>query len=62
MRLGRTCPDLEAEWLFEREEWEAAFLLNKKRPPKTPPRLNQVVHLIARLGGFLGARATASPA
>ncbi len=61
MRLGRTCPDLEAEWLFEREEWEAAFLLNKKRPPKTPPRLNQVVHLIARLGGFLGRKGDGEP-
>jgi hypothetical protein len=40
MRLGRTCPDLDAEWVFEREEWEAAFLLNKKPVPKTPPRLN----------------------
>ncbi len=61
MRLGRTCPDLEAEWLFEREEWEAAFLLNKKRPPKTPPRLNQVVRLIARLGGFLGRKGDGEP-
>jgi hypothetical protein len=61
MRLGRTCPDLEAELLFEREEWQAAFILNKKRPPKKPPRLNEVVRLIARLGGFLGRKGDGEP-
>lgn len=37
MRLGRTCPDLEAALLFERDEWRAAYILNKQPPPKTPP-------------------------
>ncbi len=34
MRLGRSCPDLDAELLFEREEWQAAYLLQKKPVPK----------------------------
>jgi hypothetical protein len=61
MRLGRTCPELPAELLFEREEWEAAFILNKKRLPKKPPRLNEVVRLIAMLGGFLARKGDGEP-
>ncbi|ABM40060.1 hypothetical protein Pnap_4643 (plasmid) [Polaromonas naphthalenivorans CJ2] len=33
-----------------------AFILNQKRPPDTPPKLNEVVHLVARLGGFLARK------
>jgi Transposase Tn5 dimerisation domain len=61
MRLGRTCPDLEAALLFEREEWEAAYVLNKKKPPREVPRLNAVIRLIAQLGGFLGRKGDGEP-
>ena len=61
MHLGRTCPDLDAALVFEREEWEAAFILNKKPVPTTPPRLNDVVRLVARLGGFLARKADGEP-
>jgi len=61
MRLGRTCPDLEAELLFERDEWEATFILNKRRPPKAAPPLNEVVRLVAALGGFLGRKCDGEP-
>lgn len=61
MRLGRSCPDLDAELLFEREEWQAAYLLQKKPVPKITPRLNEVVRLIAMLGGFLGRKGDGEP-
>lgn len=61
MRLGRTCPDLAATLLLEREEWEAAYILNKKTPPPRPPRLNDVIRLIARLGGFLARKSDGEP-
>jgi hypothetical protein len=61
MRLGRTCPDLEAELFFEAAEWNAAFILNKKPLPKTPPRLNEVIRLVAKLGGFLGRKGDGEP-
>ncbi len=61
MRLGRTCPDLEAALLFERDEWRAAYILNKKKPPSSPPKLNEVVRLVARLGGFLGRKGDGKP-
>ena len=61
MRLGRACPDLNAQLMFEHDEWQAAFILNKKRPPDTPPTLNEVVRLVARLGGFLARTGDGEP-
>ncbi|CAP64009.1 transposase, IS4 family [Cupriavidus taiwanensis] len=61
MRLGRTCPDLDAGLLFERDEWRAAFNLDKKKPPKTSPRLNEVVRLVAMLGCFLARKGDGEP-
>lgn len=61
MRLGRTCPDLDAALLFEQDEWKAAYILNRKKVPKTPPRLNEVVRLIAMLGGFLARKGDGEP-
>ncbi|WP_305826471.1 IS4 family transposase, partial [Cupriavidus sp. AcVe19-6a] len=61
MRLGRTCPELEAQLLFEPDEWQAAFILNRKEPPETPPSLNEVVSLVARLGGFLARKGDGDP-
>jgi hypothetical protein len=61
MRLGRTCPDLDAALLFSPEEWQAAYILAKKTPPKQPPTLNTVIRLIAGLGGFLGRKCDGEP-
>ena len=60
MRLGRTLPDLPADLLFEVDEWRAAFILNKKPPPKIFPTANTVIRLIAKLGGFWAERAMMS--
>ncbi|MBP0633766.1 IS4 family transposase, partial [Cupriavidus sp. AcVe19-1a] len=51
----------EAQLLFERDEWQAAFILNRKEPPETPPSLNEVVRLVARLGGFLARKGDGEP-
>ena len=47
--------------MFEPDEWKAAFILNQKRPPDTPPTLNEVVRLVARLGGFLARKSDGEP-
>lgn len=53
-RLGRECPDLDCEAIFEPSEWKAVWVaVHKKKPPKKPPRLSTMVHLIARLGGYV---------
>ena len=61
MRLGRSLPELPADLLFETDEWQAAYILNKKPVPKTVPQLNSVVRLIARLGGFLCRKGDGEP-
>ncbi|MFC7632837.1 IS4 family transposase [Paraburkholderia humisilvae] len=61
MRLGRTCPELDAQLLFEPDEWRAAFILNRKTPPDTPPCLNEVVRLVAMPGGFLARKGDGEP-
>ncbi|WP_268872953.1 IS4 family transposase [Marichromatium gracile] len=53
-------PELNAELLFERQEWQAAYILNRKKPPKRAPTLNTVIRLIA-LGGFLGRKRDGEP-
>jgi IS4 transposase len=61
MRLGRTCPDLDAALLFERDEWQAAYILNRKKVPESPPKLNAVLRLVAVLGGFLARKGDGEP-
>lgn len=61
MRLGRTCPDLDATLLFERDEWRAAYILNRKKVPNTPPRLDEVVRLVSMLGSFLARKCDGEP-
>ena len=60
MRLGRTCPDLDAQLFFDPDEIEAAYLLRDKAPPPKP-RLNEVLRQIACLGGFLARKSDGEP-
>jgi len=53
-RLGRERPDADCEAIFEPSEWKAVWMaVHQKKPPKRPPRLSEMVHLIARLGGYV---------
>lgn len=61
MRLGRTCPDLDASLFFDADEIRGAHLLTKKKMPTAPPTLNEVVRLIAQVGGFLGRKSDGEP-
>ena len=61
MRLGRSCPDLDAQLMFEPDEWKAAYILNKQKLPDKPPTLNEVTRLVARLGGFLARTGDGEP-
>jgi len=62
LMLGRTCPDLDCEVIFERQEWQAAYIVIKRcLPPQEPPRLGELICLIASLGGYLGRKHDGSP-
>jgi len=52
--LGRACPELECELLFEESEWKSVYSVLGLEFPKTGcPPLNDVVRSIARLGGYI---------
>ena len=56
-RLGRECPDLDCEAIFEPSEWKAVWMaVHRKKPPRKAPRLSQMVHVIASLGGYVERR------
>ncbi len=53
-RMGRECPDLDCEAIFEPSEWKAVWVaVQRKKPPRKAPRLAEMVHLIASLGGYI---------
>jgi hypothetical protein len=60
MRLGRTCPDLDATLFFDPDEIQGAYLLMEMKLP-AKPTLNEVLRLIARLGGFIGRKSDGEP-
>ena len=52
--MGRECPDMDCEAIFEPSEWKAVWTATtRKRPPKKHPKLQEIVTLIARLGGYV---------
>ena len=61
MRLGRIHPDLPASLIFDQTEWQAAWLLAEKQPPKKTPTLREVIRRIAMLGGFLARKGDGEP-
>jgi hypothetical protein len=61
MRKGRTCPDLDATLFFDADEIHGAHLLAKKKLPTKAPTVNEVVRLIAQIGGFLARKGDGEP-
>jgi len=61
MRKGRTCPNLDASLFFDPDEIRGAHLLTKKKMPTAPPTVNEIVRLIAQVGGVLGRKGDGEP-
>jgi len=54
VRLGREYPDLDCEAIFETDEWRSVYRVVKNEdPPSTPPRLQEMIRMIAQLGGYI---------
>ncbi|MGR9108174.1 MAG: IS4 family transposase [Gammaproteobacteria bacterium] len=52
--VGRECPELPCNLIFDDDEWKAVYIVSKKRlPPETPPTLHEMIRMIASFGGFL---------
>lgn len=61
-RLGRSCPEISCEAVFEPAEWKSVWkVVARTTPPKTPPPLGQIVRLVAQLGGYVKRREPPGP-
>ena len=53
-RLGRACPEISCEAIFEPAEWKSVYrVVQNKPPPRRPPPLGEMVRMIAQLGGYV---------
>jgi len=60
--LGRECPELPCDVVFDQAEWQAVYLVSERKPPpETPPSLDQMVRMVAVLGGFLNRKGDGLP-
>lgn len=61
-RLGRSCPDVSCEAVFEPSEWKAVYrVVRGAMPPKKPPPLGEIVRMVAQLGGYVNRQRHAVP-
>lgn len=61
-RMGRRVPDIDCEAVFEPHEWKSAWrVVHGTKPPSKPPTLREMIHLVARLGGFIARGKDAEP-
>jgi len=62
VRLGRSCPDMNCEVLFEPSEWKSVWMvIHRKTPPRKPPRLADLLRLIGQLGGYVNHKSRTDP-
>jgi Transposase Tn5 dimerisation domain/Transposase DNA-binding len=60
--LGRSCPDIACTAVLDDEEWRAVYIVvHRSPPPKIPPTLNNMIRMIASLGGFLNRKNDGDP-
>jgi hypothetical protein len=62
LMLARATPDMDCEIVFDPQEWRAAYIVVKRCPPPlTPPRLGEVILLVASLGGYFARKHDGPP-
>jgi hypothetical protein len=55
LMMGRECPELPCDLIFDEDEWKAVYtVVEGEIPPETPPTIGEMVSMIASLGGYLG--------
>ena len=61
-RLGRGCPDISCEAIFEPAEWKSVYhVVRRQPPPPVPPKLSEMVRMVAQLGGYLNRKRPDEP-
>ena len=61
-RLGRSCPEVSCESVFEPAEWKSVWTVVKRtQPPNKAPCLGEMVGLVAQLGGYVKRKSDDPP-
>jgi hypothetical protein len=61
-RLGREFPEISCEAVFEVAEWKSVYhVVRKASPPCTPPTLQEMVRMVAQLGGYINRKRKDEP-
>lgn len=61
-RLGRSCPDISCEAVFEPAEWKSVWkVVQRTAPPRTAPPLGRMIRLVAQLGGYVDRKGSGPP-
>jgi hypothetical protein len=61
-RLGRSCPEISCEAVFEPAEWKSVWkVVRREDPPAQPPALGVFIRLVAQLGGYVNRKRTDPP-
>ena len=59
VHLGRECPDIDCDVIFEEFEWKSVYIVaNGEAPPDIVPTLNEMIRTIASLGGYVKRKKT----
>ena len=57
--LGRDCPEMDCDTVFEDAEWKAVYMVaTDQEPPAKAPALNTMIRIIASLGGYVSRKTT----
>lgn len=60
--MGRYSPEISCECVFSKEEWQTTYIVvHRKKPPKNPPALNEMIRMVASLGGYINNKSNPEP-
>jgi hypothetical protein len=61
-RLGRSYPEISCEAVFEPAEWQSVYVVVRREPPpKVAPKLQEMIRLVAQLGGYVNRKRPDEP-
>jgi Transposase DNA-binding/Transposase Tn5 dimerisation domain/Transposase DDE domain len=61
-RLGRSYPEISCEAVFELAEWQSVYMVVRREPPpKVAPKLQEMIRLVAQLGGYVNRKRADEP-
>ncbi len=61
-RLGRSCPEVSCEVIFDPAEWQSIYqFVPRMPPPKPAPTLQAMVRMVAQLGGYVNRKRDDEP-